>query len=107
MSALTTEQRLRYVGSSEVPAVVGKDPYRTRYDVWAEKTGMVPPPDLSENPRVQLGQFLEPYVAERWSRENGLAVEKDPNYYPHKQVAGYGASVDYRIEDGRCSKSKR
>ncbi|MBK9129582.1 MAG: YqaJ viral recombinase family protein [Phycisphaerales bacterium] len=35
---------LRGVGASEVAAVLGVDPYRTPFDVWAKKKGLVPKP---------------------------------------------------------------
>ena len=43
---LTQEQqarRLSGLGASEVPAVLGLDPYRSPLDVYLEKTGVLPP----------------------------------------------------------------
>jgi predicted phage-related endonuclease len=35
--------RLLDVTASDVPALFGADPYKTRLGVWAEKRGLVPP----------------------------------------------------------------
>lgn len=31
--------RRTYIGSTDAPAIVGVHPYRTPWDVWADKTG--------------------------------------------------------------------
>lgn len=35
--------------------IMGKNPYQTPWRLWAEKTGMAAPPDLSANPHVRHG----------------------------------------------------
>lgn len=50
------------VGASDVPAVMGLDPYRTAQDVWAEATGTRDPEDLSDNLDVQMGSYMEPFI---------------------------------------------
>jgi hypothetical protein len=51
------------LGSSDAPALVGVDPFRTAGDVWAEKTGRYQPPPTPESVDArQLGDVLEPLL---------------------------------------------
>lgn len=33
------EQRRRYIGGSDMAAILGVDPWKTQVDLWLEKTG--------------------------------------------------------------------
>lgn len=41
--------------ATDSPVILGANPYKTRWRLWAEKTGKVMPPDLSKNPNVRYG----------------------------------------------------
>jgi len=56
----TRRQRQKYLGSSDMAALCGKDPWRTAGDVWAEKTGRVVN-DRNSTP-MTVGQYLEPAI---------------------------------------------
>jgi len=47
------------VTASEIAAILGLSPYKTPWQVWAEKTGLVEPEDLSANPLVAAGVAQE------------------------------------------------
>lgn len=68
------EARRQGVGASEVAALLGVDPYRSAFAVWAEKTGRVVPEDLSDKQAVQWGNALEPLVARAWSEQTGREI---------------------------------
>lgn len=51
------EQRRKSLGSSDMAAVMGVDPYRTAYDVWLDKTGQLQ--DQEENPAMDAGKRFE------------------------------------------------
>lgn len=53
------------IGASDIATILGLSPYKTRYVLWAEKTGKQATPDLSHNPNVERGIRLEPYVRSR------------------------------------------
>ena len=55
-------ERIHGVGASEVGAVVGRNPKKSAYDVWLEKTGRVQPEDLSKDLYVRLGHATEPFT---------------------------------------------
>lgn len=47
------------VSASHIPTLTGRNPYETPWQLWAQRVGLVPEPDLSRNPHVQRGQALE------------------------------------------------
>ena len=50
------------VTASEAPVILGRSPYKTPWRLWAERTGVVTPEDLSGKPCVQRGIALEDQV---------------------------------------------
>ncbi len=50
-------RRKRYIGASEVAAILGLDPYRSKWDVWADKTGKLEESVTSE--AAKIGQVFE------------------------------------------------
>ena len=63
------EWRKNGITASESPVIVGLSPYQTPWRLWAEKTGFMERPDLSKNPNVQRGVFLEDAVRERIAQD--------------------------------------
>jgi len=47
--------RAQRVTASEAAVILGRSPYQTPWRLWAEKTGLCAPADLSQNPFVQRG----------------------------------------------------
>ena len=43
------------VTASDAAVIVGQSPYKSRWQLWAEKSGLLEEPDLSSNPHVQRG----------------------------------------------------
>lgn len=66
--------RSTYLGGPDVAAIVGAHPWRSAYQVWAEKTGRVQRPDLSDDERVLWGVLLEPVIAEELGRRIGATL---------------------------------
>lgn len=61
------EARNSGIGGSDAGTVLGLNPYKSRYALWAEKTGKVIPEDISDREAVRLGNDLEEYVASRFT----------------------------------------
>ncbi len=95
--ALTLDQleaRRSYLGSSDVPAMLGVDPYRDIIDVWLEKTGRLElkvtsskPADLGsrlEQPLVQLAaDMLEtPVEFDRRRRRDDILSSQADGWLP-------------------------
>lgn len=62
--------RLRGIGGSDVAALMGFSKFRSPYSVWAEKTGRVSAPDLSNNQAVEWGNRLESVVADKFAENH-------------------------------------
>jgi putative phage-type endonuclease len=51
--------RKKGLTASDLPIILGLSPYKTPWQLWAEKVGKINPPDLTGNPHVQRGVRLE------------------------------------------------
>lgn len=69
-------QKVKTIGGSDAASVLGLNPYKSAYALWAEKTGKKAPPDLSDSEAVRLGNDLEDYVAHRWAEATGKKVQR-------------------------------
>ena len=67
------------IGGSDAAAILGLNPHKSAYALWAEKTGKVIPEDISEKEAVRLGTDLEDYVAHRFMEKTGKKVRRE-NY---------------------------
>ena len=94
------ELRSQHIGGSDVAALFGMSPYTSRWQLWMEKAGKLPPEDISGNKAVQAGTFLESgianWAAHRWSMD----LTKVDDYYTVDDCPGMGASFDYRTNGG-------
>jgi predicted phage-related endonuclease len=56
------------VTSTDASAILGLNPYKSAFEVWAEKTGRAAPADLSGDEKIEFGIELEPAVARIYLR---------------------------------------
>lgn len=68
-------ERTKGIGSSDVAAIIGADPYRNALDVWLSKTGR----DSAgiETRPMRLGLKLEPIILGEFIEETGLDAVRD------------------------------
>lgn len=66
--------RSKYIGGSDAGAVIGMNPYKSRYSLWAEKTGRVP--GFEGNITTKVGSYLEDFVAKMFEEETGKKVRR-------------------------------
>src|SRR5574343_86716 len=64
--------RRKGLGGSDMAAVLGLDPYRGPFDVWAEKTGRAQP--MASNRFTRWGNILEGVIASEYAERNGVAL---------------------------------
>lgn len=96
MSAITKADRLKFIGSSEVAALLGASRFLTPFELWHQKAGDLAPADLDNVERVQAGRFLEPGIA-AWAADKwGWQIDKADGYDLHPTVKGMGASCDWQ-----------
>lgn len=91
------KERIGYIGASDAAAVIGMSRWKTPLQVWAEKTGLIEPDDLSENLAVELGNELEPFVATKFSKITGKKVEVCPETIYHPEHRFIAANIDRRV----------
>lgn len=73
-------ERMTCIGASESPSVLGINPFKSAFQLWAEKTGFTEPDDLSGNEAVEFGIRLERPVAEAFAARTGRRVEMWPPF---------------------------
>lgn len=64
ITATQLENRSKGLGGSDAPTILGVNPFKTAYDLYLELTGKVNPPDLSDNPRIKIGNAIEGCIAD-------------------------------------------
>jgi len=92
--------RSSYIGGSDVAAILGISPWRTAWDVWAEKTMDPSWAPQTETPQMRWGTLLEPIVLGEYERETGRAIAGTQTEWHHNQYRYLVAHVDGHAEQG-------
>lgn len=71
-----TKLRSSTIGGSDAAAILGLNPHKSPYALWAEKTGKAIPEDVFQKEAVRLGTDLEDYVAHRFMEATGKKVRR-------------------------------
>jgi putative phage-type endonuclease len=69
-------QRKTGIGASEAAVLLGASPWKAPLQLYAEKTGTVEPPDLSDSELVYWGTRLEGVVVEVYAERSARFVDK-------------------------------
>lgn len=86
--------RNKTIGGSDAGALMGLNPYKSAYALWAEKTGKIIPEDISDNETVRLGNDLEDYVAKRWEDKTGKKLRRDNHIIYNSDYPFAHANID-------------
>jgi putative phage-type endonuclease len=103
------------LGSSDAAAAMGRSRWKTKLTVSLEKRGEIPPPDLSDNEKVQFGILLEDVVAREWARRKGKKVRcvnrtmRHPVHrflmaHPDREIVGESALLEVKTTDKYMSR---
>lgn len=93
--------RRRFIGGSDVAAILGISPWRTPLDVYLEKVDPRPEPTDPQRQRVlERGKRLEPYVLDMLAEETGLVVVARNQRYIDPEHAFLAAEIDAEAETG-------
>ena len=98
--SFTQEERMSYIGGSDIAAVLSQSRWKTPYRLWAEKTGKIIVPDLSNVEAVEMGNRLEQFVADIFSDKTGKQVRRAPKMYRHSEYPFLVANIDRLIVGG-------
>jgi putative phage-type endonuclease len=91
----------RKLGASDCAAILGINPFRTPYDVFAEKVGLKAP--FEGNEATRFGQKLEPVIAAEYAERTGHKVFELNVMLTHPVFPFITATPDRGVEktDGR------
>lgn len=91
--SFTQEERMQYIGGSDIAAIMGQSRWKTPYRLWAEKTGKIES-TIKNNEAVEMGTRLEQFVADLFSEKTNKSVRKAPKMYVHPKYPFLVAHVD-------------
>lgn len=87
-------ERRKGIGGSDVATILGlTENWRTAYELWEEKTNKVPIEE-STALRLKVGQKCEQVVADLFTEETGIAVQKRNAIFQHKKYPWLLANID-------------
>lgn len=96
---ISHEQWLDYrktgIGGSDAAVVCGLNPYKSKIELWADKTGRLP--DKEDNEAMRTGRDLEEYVAKRFCEATGKKVRRRNAIFQHDKYDFITANVDREI----------
>ena len=87
--------RKKYIGGSDAASVLGMNSYRSRYTLWAEKTGKIP--EFEGNLATDVGAYFEDFIAKRFEQETGKKVRKETQSIFNDKYPWAIANVDRLI----------
>jgi len=97
--------RSKYIGGSDIGAILGLSRFRTPLEVWMEKTGKEVK-KLDSLP-LRFGSFAESFVASEYSRSTGFDLIHDESIYVHPEYSFMSAHIDrFVLEGGACAPTR-
>lgn len=96
MAHAVQADRQNYIGGSDVGAIFGINPWKSKYALWCEKTGKISG-EIPDNDAMKTGRDLEEYVAKRFTEATGKKVHRDNHRYTLKEYPFMVGHIDRRI----------
>ena len=93
--------RSKYIGGSDIGAILGLSRFKTPLAVWMEKTGKET--TKVDSLPLRFGSFAEEFVASEYSRATGFELLHDESIYLHPHHSYMSAHIDRFVlgdEDG-------
>lgn len=99
MNAIVPPDRRKFIGGSDVAAILGISPWRSIVDLWIDKT--TPPVENGHNAAAKRrGTRLEPYILDMIREEHGLKIAAVNQRYIDPELDFLAAEIDAETEDG-------
>ena len=95
--------RSKYIGGSDIGAILGLSRFRSPLEVWMEKTGKEVK-RLDSLP-LRFGSFAEAFVASEYARATGFRLIHDESIYIHPEHAFMSAHMDRFVLEGGAANS--
>jgi putative phage-type endonuclease len=97
--------RSKYIGGSDIGAILGLSRFKTPLEVWMEKTGKET--KKVDSLPLRFGSFAEDFVAREYSRATGFELIHDESIYIHPQHSFMSAHIDrFVLEVGSSSPAR-
>ena len=84
--------RTKYIGGSDIGAILGLSRYRSPLEVWLEKTGRAV--KKVDSLPLRFGSFAEEFIASEYSRATGFELQHDESIHIHPEHSFMGAHID-------------
>lgn len=94
--SFSAEDRRKFIGASEIAALLGLDRYKTILDIYNSKLGLVAPFD--GNNHTQRGQRLEAIAADYYTELTGRKLRRYTRAYAHKTHSFIQGHIDRIVE---------
>lgn len=88
------KDRHKFIGGSDAGTIMGVNPWKSRYQLWLEKTKQVEPVDISDKLAVWFGTEEEEIVAKRFCLETGKKVKRSNMQYSCQEYPYIVGHVD-------------
>ena len=86
-----------FIGSSDISTILNLNPFSTVLELWAEKTGQIPPRDLSDNEAVEWGTRLERVVSKKFSEKHEVKLIAYKKRFHHPKYDFLSCELDNLI----------
>jgi len=94
-----TQDRSKYIGGSDIGAILGLSPFKSPLAVWMEKTGKEV--KTVDSLPLRFGSFVEEFVANEYAKATGFALSADDTTRIHPQYSFMSGNIDrYVHEEG-------
>jgi len=90
--------RKNHIGASDAPIILGQSPWKTSFQLWEEKLGLRPSPQM--NAAMMRGHELEPIARQAYNDYTGNCAEPEVVFHPeHKWMMASldGISLDRSV----------
>ena len=87
------EQRRLGIGSSDIPVIMGYQKYKSRLELWAEKTGKIE--EAQAGLSAWYGKRIEHALAELYEKKTNIELTRDQEIYEHDEYPWQFATPDY------------
>lgn len=93
------EQRRKYIGGSDMAAILNISPWRNAVELWLDKTT---PPAAEDGKNIMAkrrGSRLEPYILDMIKEDYGLNIINTNQRYIDDEFDFLAAEIDFEYED--------
>jgi putative phage-type endonuclease len=98
--------RSKYFGSSDIAAILGVSPWKTKLDVYLDKTQGRQPVTPEKAKIFARGHRLEPYILDMYAEDTGEILVNRGNRYTDKEFPFLAAEIDAETESGKNVEAK-